>query len=409
LLILQSCIPISIASVSAGKEQVIDAIMIDRWIAQEVNFNKIIEVDPAISVLGIPMPGHHTLGWLQMEAGAMNRALRIYMPRNYQQLIDERDLIILREAAAGSIEYPEIYFDAKWMSWFVRAVREEGRALTMWGGDASWGGQGEGAYTSWGDTILDEILPFVSLKGYNPVFAAPHSPYFLDPNHPLGQLPWKDAGPIELLNKVALKPGATLVAKAVGGGREFPWISTWESGNGLVLGEAQVFDSLNAEGRMWRDWDWYQDFLILLTYMSVGKPLPEDIIRAHRIREEIGTHLSKSSMLISLLEFIENFGANTLELYNMLEDVNELEKVAEEHYLMDEYEKASDVFEEVHEAWNGINVRAAQVKKNALIWVYTIEWLAILGTSLFTGTFLWVVLTRRRLYHEVESTRMSRE
>lgn len=48
-------------------------------------------VDPAISVMGVPMPGHHNLGWLQMEAGAMDRALRIYMPRNYQQLIDEWD------------------------------------------------------------------------------------------------------------------------------------------------------------------------------------------------------------------------------------------------------------------------------------------------------------------------------
>jgi len=408
LIVIMGSSPLTGASVSAGNPNIIDVLMIDRWLAQSVNFNRIIEADPSISVLGVPMPGHHTLGWLQMEAGAMNRALRIYMPRNYQQLLEERDMVLLREAAAGSVEYPEIFFDARWMAWFVRAVQDEGRSLSMWGGDASWGGQGEGAYTSWGETILDAILPFRSHRGYNPVIAAPHKPRFLDPENPLGRLPWKSAGPIELLNKVSLKDGATLVATAVGRGEEYPWISIWESGRGIVLGESQVFDSMGAEGRMWRDWDWYQDFLIYLTYMSVGKPLPGDIIRAHRIREEIATHLAKASMLISLMDFVESFGANALELYDMLEDVNELEKVAEDHYRKDDYDSASETFEEVHASWNEINVRAAEIKGNALIWVYVVEWLTVLGASMASGTFLWAVLVRRRLYREVDSTRMPR-
>lgn len=408
ILALSSVPPSLSTGTSAGDERIIDVLMIDRWLAQSVNFNRIIEADPSISVLGVPMPGHHTLGWLQMEAGAMNRALRIYMPRNYQQLVEERDLVLLREAAAGSIEYPEIYFDAKWMSWFVRAVQEKGRSLSMWGGDASWGGRGEGSYTSWGDTILDQILPFTSLRGYNPDRAARHSPNFLDPKHPLNQLPWESAGPIELLNKVSPRQGATMVATAVGQGNEYPWIGWWESGEGIVLGETQVFDSAGAEGRMWRDWDWYQDFLIYLTYMSVGKPLPGDLLKAHRIREEISTHLFKSSMLISLLEFIERFGANTLELYDMLEDLDDLHEVAKEHYRIDEYDEASQVFERIHDSWNEINVRAAEVKRSALIWVYAVEWSAVTGAGLVSGVFLWLLLTRRKYYREVESTRMSK-
>jgi hypothetical protein len=93
----------------------------------------------------------------------------------------------------------------------------------------------------------------------------------------------------------------------------------------------------------------------------------------------------------------------------MLDDLNEIEEVAEQHYRLNEYDEASEVFEMIHASWNDINVRAARVKRNTLIWVYTIEWLAVLGVSLVSGTFLWLVLARRRLYQEVETTMLQRK
>ena len=73
------------------------------------------------------------------------------------------------------------------MEELVRGIREDGFSLIMMGGDACWGGGQEGAafYKSWGETILDEVLPFESLGGTNPSVAAFNAPKFLDPEHPL--------------------------------------------------------------------------------------------------------------------------------------------------------------------------------------------------------------------------------
>jgi hypothetical protein len=275
----------------------------------------------------------------------------------------------------------------------------------MWGGDASWGGGGEGFYKNWGETVLDPILPFEGLGGYYPDYAANNRPHFIDPEHPLARLPWKQAGPVELLNKVETKQGATLVADALGVGANYPWIAWWESGKGRVVGETQVFGSYGTTNVMSTDWRWYQDFLIYLVYFASRKPIPEDVYRVHRLREEINIHTDKNLLLISLLEFIEKFGASTVQLYEELEELNAVELVAEEHYRRDEYDRVAEIFEEIHLAWEVLNGKAIKVKENALVWVYLIEWLAVTGVSLISGVFLWTVMIRRRLFREVSTTR----
>ena len=389
----------------AGDPLIIDIIMIDRGLFQGGIYDRVIGADPSISVLGVPMPGHYSIGVLMQDPDIMNRALRIYMPRNFNQLITEWDMVLMREACCGSIAWAEVYFHAKWISWFVRAVQQEGMPLSMWGGDASWGGGGEGSYKSWGDTMLDQILPFESLGGYNPSQAAFQKPHFTDPDHPLARLPWKKAGPVELLNKVEPKPGANLIASAVATGKNYPWIASWRSDKGKVLGETQVFGSMGTHNTMLYNWKWYQDYLIYLTYLGANKPIPQDIYRAHRIREEINTHIDKTSLLISLLEFVEKFGASTVQLYDELDDLNQLEKVAEDYYRQDDYDKAAEIFEEVHLSWNQLNMKAIKVKDNALTWVYIIEWFTVTGTALITGTILWLIMIKRRLYKEIKTTR----
>jgi hypothetical protein len=406
LALLQLVPVLGTADLSAGDPLVIDIIMIDRGLFQGGYYDKMVSADPSISVLGVPMPGHYSIGNLQMDADYMNRVLRIYMPRNFEHLTTTQDMILLREACCGSIAFPEVYFDAKWMSWFVRGVQEEGMPLGMWGGDASWGGGGEGDYTSWGETILDVVLPFESIGNYNPPYASTQYPRFRDPQHPLARLPWEAAGPVELLNKVEPKQGATLVAEAIKGTISFPWIAWWTSGEGRVLGETQVFGSMGTTNKMLNDWEWYQDFLIYLVYFNAGKPIPPDVYRAHRLREEINTHLAKGSLLISLLEFIEKFGASTVRLYEEFEAINLEEARAEEFYRQDDYDSAAEVFEEVHLMWNELNGRAIQVKEHALLWVYLIEWLSVTSVALIAGSFLWMVMIRRRLYREAGTTRI---
>ena len=47
---------------------------------------------------------------------------------------------------------------------------------------------------------------------------------------------------------------------------------------------------------------------------------------------------------------------------------------------------------------------AVKLKDRALLWIYIIEWLAILATAMICGSVLWALMIRRRLYREVQAT-----
>ncbi len=366
--------------------------------------DKTLDVDPAIGVYSVPMSGHYSITDLGLDPNMMNRVMRIYMPRTFEVLVNKTDSILLHEAPCGSTLYPEVYFDAKWMSWFVKAVQELGISFSMWGGDASFGGGGEGFYTSWGETLIGVLLPFECLEGYNPAYASVQRPHFVDPDHPLARLPWTEAGHVELLNKVETKLGATLIAEAVLDETRYPWIAWWKSGSGRVLGETQVFGSMGTTNRMFNEWRWYQDFVIYLVYFASDKAIPDDVYRTHRLREQINLHADRSLLLISLLEFIEKFGANSVDFYEELEEINLVEKEAEEYYRKGDYDRVAEIFDEIEQAWNGLNRRAVEAKESALLWVYLVEWLAVTGVALVSGVFLWSVMMRRRLYREIRTT-----
>jgi uncharacterized membrane protein len=394
---------------SAGAPDTIDVLYLCRastWSAERRDL--ILSADPSISVLGVETVGAFAIWQGTIDPASVNRRLRIYMPRSYKQLLEERDLVILHDAPHSHPEQPEVRLDLRWLNWWVRAVKEEGMSLSMWGGDASWGGQGEQNNPSWGETIIESILPFECLPAYNPSIPKPLRPDFTDPDHPLATLPWDSSPPMMVLNNVAIKPGAELVAQAVLGRENYPWLAWWIQEKGRVVGETQVFSSIGGGARMRQEWDWWQDFIIYLAYFGAGKSIPEDIYRAHRIREEILTHISKASLMVSLLEFIEKFGISTVELYAEMDSITDLKEQAEGFYRQDDYDGAADLFEEINAAWNELNVKAISVKENALVWVYLIEWLVVTSVAILSGGLIWTLMVRRRFYREIATTRTGR-
>ncbi len=125
-----------------------DVLYISRMILQGQSSDSVIAADPAIEILPVPMPSLYGITWMGQKPGMVNRMLRVYMPRSYQGLFDQRDMIIMYEAPCGALSDSSIKFDPNWMNWFVKFVEEGGRPLEMWRGDASWGGGCKGAYTS---------------------------------------------------------------------------------------------------------------------------------------------------------------------------------------------------------------------------------------------------------------------
>jgi len=381
---------------------------IARWSAYRNRFDKMIDADPAVDVLGVPMPGTFSIGKGYIDAEDLNRRMRIYMPRTLEQLVTERDLVVMQDAPRGHPEIAEVYFDPKWIFWFVEGVRERGLNLGMWGGDASWGGGGEGDYPSWGETPLDDVLPLKSGGGYN--LYGMHRRVFRDPDHPLARIPWGEAPLIEHVNMAQLKQGAIPVADANSRRNSHPWIAYWDIGTGRVLGETEVFGSegtTHVHDIMRRNWVWYQDFLIYMVYISTGRPIPDDVHQAHRIRNEINLYASRASLMISLLEFVSAFGASTGELFDQLEYMDSMERRAEDHFREGDYGAAAEVFDELEEYWRDLDSRAVEAKERALSWVYIIEWTSVTSMGLLAGIIIWALMVRRRLYREVGITRIA--
>lgn len=386
----------------------IDVIYISRFASRGFERNRVMTPDPSVRILPVPMPGHHQLAD-GADINVLNRYMRIYFPRNYDSLVSGSDLVVFFEAPCGLSGMAEVQFDPKWMSWLIAGVEKGGLSLMMMGGDACWGGGQEGSafYKSWGETMLDRVLPFTSLEGTNPPTAAFNRPRFLDPEHPLNRLPWGDSSPVELLNKVQPKSGATMVAVAEGRQETYPWIAYWDLGMGRVVGETQIHWSKETVNVMFDRWEWYPDFTIYLTYFAVEKAIPDEIALVHKLRGQFGVYALRISLLVSLLEFVEDFGANTVSLYHDLDSILARQAEAEEHYRRGEYQVTSGLFTEIDELWELLDARALRAKENSLVWVYLIEWLTVSGVSLAAGAVLWMIMVNRRLYREVATTRMA--
>jgi hypothetical protein len=53
-----------------------------------------------------------------------------------------------------------------------------------------------------------------------------------------------------------------------------------------------------------------------------------------------------------------------------------------------------------------ISNEAIRLKDQALLWVYVIEWLSVTGMGLLSGLVAWTLMIRRKLYRQVEATRL---
>jgi hypothetical protein len=62
----------------------------------------------------------------------------------------------------------------------------------------------------------------------------------------------------------------------------------------------------------------------------------------------------------------------------------------------------TDVLDMIDEAM----VEAIKVRDEAAFWIFLTEWAVVSGTSMVAGVLLWTLMVRRRLYREVEITRL---
>jgi len=323
----------------------------------------------------------------------IRRYMRQYMPKTYRQLVSSFDSIILSDVCVLNFRPEEI-------DWMERCVREEGVGLAMVGGFESFGGHN---YPGWGGTPVASALP-VEFEADKIAKGGSYKLAVAKPDDELMKpLPWKSAPPFSGLNIVTDKDGAQELATAVGMTNSYPLIVQWRYGEGRTL--AFTPDWTPGWGADFCQWEYYLDFASSMAMYISRVPVPQNIALVHLNRQLFYSLQNRKALLASLFEFVDKFGARTSRLEDEVAGAEELVKEAGEAYVRQDYPEALRLLQEADHRYDQIEADALKLKDRAMMWVYIVEWLAVLGTSLVTGVVLWAVMVRRRLYREVETTR----
>jgi len=323
----------------------------------------------------------------------MRKAMRQYMPRSYDQLVKNEDVVILSDSSV-------VAFTPSQLSWIARSVTDGGLALMMAGGVESFHLGG------WQDTMVAKVLPVECL----PDATGPGLAKILDvDNEFLKSIPWKTLGRIGFggSNKVKTKPWATELALfEISAGGANPMMVTGDMGEGRSF--AFTPDWTFGWGESFSHWEYYGDFSNNLMLYLAGRHVPRDIDLLHRARKQLMNLDTARGLLISIFDFAEKFGANPAPMGQMLDKVDGLRRDAEDKYIQQDFSGALVLIDRALSEARRAQVEAVRLKDQALLWVYVIEWLAVTATLLISGTIIWALMVRRRYFREIESTRFAR-
>jgi len=326
------------------------------------------------------------------------KLVRIYTPRTLQRLLDTYDVLLFLE--------PRMWFSGREIHMFKTGV-DMGVAslLTLWPDD-------EG-YSSFVDSELSQVYP----QNFAPTFEAPENvPYKvkINTNAPPVLTPFIPVG-IERFagyktRAIHPKEGSRTWAWAIKSGivsKTEPYIISWEWGDKRaetwVIGVDVDEQWFNEQGGN----QYGGDIILNMLYYSVGKPLPENIEIVHNLRSTFYKYNVEKKLVLSVMEFVDRFGANTAKLGRKLEETDRGKRIAEEAFMKGDYEASYAQIKSMVDELAGLNQEAITIKERALMWVYITEWFAVTGTFLVAGFVLFSLMVRRKLYRQVETTRTS--
>ena len=112
-------------------------------------------------------------------------------------------------------------------------------------------------------------------------------------------------------------------------------------------------------------------------------------------------------MMVSLVDFIDKFGANTASLNVLLDELQRQRDTASRFYMRGDYQESLEAMQEALNGLLSISAESAALRQKALFWVYLTEYLIVSSASMLCGFLLWSLMVKRRYYREVRTTRLS--
>jgi len=147
------------------------------------------------------------------------------------------------------------------------------------------------------------------------------------------------------------------------------------------------------------------DIIANIIWFSTGRELPSDPFRVHEFRMDLYNFGLRKSLLVSLLEFTEKFGALPNEEYSALSEIESIQVDASNAYLSAEYDEAHELLVSALAGLGGVEDSAMTLKDRTLFWVYVVEWSITTATMLMAGVLVWALMVKRSMYREVGATR----
>jgi hypothetical protein len=162
-----------------------------------------------------------------------------------------------------------------------------------------------------------------------------------------------------------------------------------------------------AEYLGWQAGNFSPEILMNMIMYCTHRDLIDDIDVFHRLKSNFGEYQIRLAVLVSLRDFIDKFGANTDAIQGEILKLQEIYVESTTHYMDQEFAESESAILEGLERFSESEEIARKAKDMALFWVYLIEWLVASSTFFISGFVLWTPMVRRRLYRDVQATRLT--
>lgn len=364
-------------------------------------------VEPSIKGIIVP-----TREWGSVTAQEIVRLMRIYFPRTFQDLVSY-DFLFLAQVDMSFISPRQ----AQWMhdamgDYGLGAVNTRSvMSMNLWLSEP------------WATSVMSQAFP-------NDAMAVVRSPYYLMssarvPSGPILVNDDEDLAPVMKPFKRQIErtfPSyAGLLTIPREGSRIHSWLRTGLSELAYPLpgyvphvmewdyGKATTFTLMD----MVYDSFWSTnlnpfalDIVANMIWRACRRELPTDAMKVHLLRDRLAQYSSQKSVVVSVFDFAEKFGANAFPLYDRLAGLEIDKSSADGLYLDGEFDQAYSLVEEIIGGLNDLAEQALKLKDQAMIWIYVMEWIVVVATSMLCGVSIWILMVKRQLYRRTEVTRV---
>jgi hypothetical protein len=404
---LISCIAAAAPWAAAADPDLVEVLMIGQVFPYETPVANWLESDPAFTFVVVPVR-RDTGGWEGYPVELAKRYVRLYFPRTYEGLT-EYEFLCYVDTYFGHLTGTQIEY-------MFRAIRDSGLGgLTTLGGGISWV---DDFRDSWVSSSVGSAFPTDYIQAAGQIRYVETFKLVVARGQDVPRVfhPFLELGIENHLGRQAAelgaKDGATVFATMVSSKSEgMPFATAWRYGQGVTWSVAT--DIQTNYNLFWTrlgggaGYEYAMDLFLNMVLYSTGRDIPQDILQFHAVRQRFAAYRERKSMIYALLDFVERFGVNRQTIDEAVEEVDQVEADARSLYLVQDIPGASEALERAMNGLAGVEERSIQLKNRALLWVYLIEWTAVTGTLMVSGSILWSVMIRRRAYRVVGTTRLA--